>query len=169
MGGYISNPPRVVTVEVDKPCRKKHADEIIKYRDIELLLDGTGHWRFRYNGRTYKPFDSQAHAEDHVDWLLDKSKGKDKAHQALRYHPNFKLPELPETTTVTDVAAYIIESLARFVSPQPKLKDENEEFACEDIAAAIRERVGPELLEMVKQIEPKYLLRSSRPRRFRED
>jgi hypothetical protein len=70
-------------------------------------------------------------------------------HRSLRLHPNFVMPEAPKSPTVEQAVKFAIEAIARYVSP-PKIEGEDEEFACIDVATAIREQLGPELLEAIK-------------------
>ena len=56
-------------------------------------------------------------------------------------HPMFDLPEFPDVSIDKDSTRAVVEwtakSIAEFISP-PKDDDEDNDFACEDVAAAIR-------------------------------
>ena len=56
--------------------------------------------------------------------------------QRIERHMNFEYPEL-EGLTPDEVVHFVVETIARFVSP-PKFAGEDEEFSCEDLAGAIR-------------------------------
>lgn len=77
--------------------------------------------------------------------------GADKAHRRLRMHPNFKFPPVPQELNAEAVVIYALETAARFISP-PKLEGESDEFACEDLAAALKLHLQPELIERVRAL-----------------
>ena len=61
----------------------------------------------------------------------------------LLRHPGFSIPVPPVTDADANafnaIVDWVLECVARFVSPSPKEDNENEEFKCEDLARAIRE------------------------------
>jgi len=69
----------------------------------------------------------------------------------LLNHPNFNIPDVPETSvtpaTFNKIVEWTLESVASFISPSPKEDDEDEEFACDDIAKVLREDM-PEILKV---------------------
>lgn len=69
-------------------------------------------------------------------------------HRTLVQHLNFEIPQPPLNATPKQAAEFILESVARYLSP-PKIKDEDNEFECLDIANAIRTKLGPELLNIL--------------------
>ena len=60
------------------------------------------------------------------------------AANALRLHPSFKVPPYPEENTYSAIIGWTLEAAARLISPSPKLPEENEQFACEDVAKVVR-------------------------------
>jgi hypothetical protein len=71
----------------------------------------------------------------------------------LRLHPNFEMPACPKNPTPEAAARFVLEAVARFVSP-PKVAGENDELACIDVATAIHTQLGPELIELLKRAQP---------------
>lgn len=133
MGGFISE-PHVQVVYRDRIIEKPVIKEIIKTRVVKAEC-----------GNRHLSPSAKIH------------KTAAQAHKALRYHPNLEFIEPPDWWTPEDIALWVIENLARFISP-PKIDGEDEEFSCEDIAKAIREKVGPELIEMMKNLKGRYRL-----------
>ncbi|HWT01172.1 MAG TPA: hypothetical protein VN256_13065 [Pyrinomonadaceae bacterium] len=75
-------------------------------------------------------------------------------HKSLRLHPNFEFPEPPETPFHDELVEFITETVARYLSP-PKVEGENEEFACVDVASAIRNHLKPEILRKLHEANEK--------------
>jgi hypothetical protein len=73
-----------------------------------------------------------------------KTAGK-RTHEVLRSHPNLEFQPLPDELTPESVLDYALENVALYVSP-PKVKGEDCEFACDDLADALRTKLKPELL-----------------------
>ena len=71
--------------------------------------------------------------------------GPTKTYNCLRLHPNFTFPPTPEDFQLETIAAYVVDAVANLVSP-PKETGEHNEFACEDIADAIRSEFKKELI-----------------------
>ncbi len=78
------------------------------------------------------------------------SKAPDKVFTELAYHPSFKFPRVPKELTPEAVSKFVAESIARFVSPSPKFKGEDEEFRCDDLAKTIRKELLPEIQLQLK-------------------
>jgi hypothetical protein len=76
-----------------------------------------------------------------------RARGVERTHEALRFHPNFRFPDAPADDRAA-LVEFVLEAVARFVSP-PKIASEDEEFACEDIANAIRTKLSPEIFRML--------------------
>lgn len=57
-------------------------------------------------------------------------------------HPSFEMPGMPDVhvtpKTFRLITDYALECAARMTSPSPKEDGEDEEFACDDLAQAIR-------------------------------
>lgn len=89
--------------------------------------------------------------------ISQEHKGADRTHAALRDHPNFQFPTFPKRERLIhaplsvqlDVAEFVLEAVACFVSP-PKVEGEDEHFECVDLATAIREKLGPEILNLFR-------------------
>ena len=76
--------------------------------------------------------------------------GPIRTHKRLRGHPNFTFPPPPKDFRPETIAAYVVDAVANFVSP-PKNEGEHNEFACEDIANALRLKFKKELIEHMSQ------------------
>lgn len=85
--------------------------------------------------------------------VVGSERGVPLTYDALFLHPNFELPALPRTRRRDSLVAFVLESVARFVSP-PKVEGEDEEFACEDIANAIRTQLKPKILSLLREKRP---------------
>lgn len=87
----------------------------------------------------------------HLDHVVGEDRGYSvkSAYRILRRHPNFNFPKPPKNDSPEEVAKFVIETLARFVSPD-KMPEENDEFECIDIATAIREKLGPEIITLLR-------------------
>jgi len=72
------------------------------------------------------------------------------AFQALRDHPNFTFPSEVESIDPITIAKFVIDTIARFVSPT-KVEGEDEEFTCKQVADAIRDHLGPEIISLLEQ------------------
>ena len=70
--------------------------------------------------------------------------GRRRTHAALRNHPKLRFPRTPKKGDPAALVDYVIEAVARYLSP-PKLKGENNDFACEDISASLRTKFKDEL------------------------
>lgn len=88
--------------------------------------------------------------------------GTDETNRRLRRHPKFKLPTREvNLENAVDLTDFIIESICNFISP-PKVLGEDESFACEDVAAAIKEHLRPEIIERLKQEYSKGLFKPTK-------
>lgn len=64
-------------------------------------------------------------------------------------HPNFKLPDVPVKRDSMTIALWALEAAAMLVSP-PKVDHEDEEFECDDVAAAIRGPLGQMVMRALR-------------------
>ena len=84
--------------------------------------------------------------------------GPDAVYRTLRNHPNFTFPEPPELPHIysgsmaEDVARYVVETIAAYVSP-PKVDGEDDEMACVDVAGSLRQHLLPEILSKLRERE----------------
>lgn len=77
--------------------------------------------------------------------------GATATHHRLRLHRNFRFPPDEQLLTDEAIVTYAIEAAANFISPS-KAVGEDEEFACEDVADALRRLLLPELLGRVRAL-----------------
>lgn len=68
----------------------------------------------------------------------ERRRARNRTYRDLAYHPSFAFPDPPVELTPEAVVAYAIEAAARLISPAPKVSGEDNEFACDDIARALR-------------------------------
>lgn len=69
-------------------------------------------------------------------------------HQTLRAHPKIQFPPAPKDASSYEAVEWALKCVAEYLSPR-KLSDEDNEFACKDLAKAIK---GPLLKELLAQL-----------------
>jgi hypothetical protein len=78
-----------------------------------------------------------------------KSIAAKQVHKVLRQHPNIDFPPVPLGLTPENVVRFTMSCVAQYLSPV-KLEGEDNDFQCEDVARAIRMKLTPEIVDMVK-------------------
>lgn len=73
----------------------------------------------------------------------------------LLRHPSFVVPPVPkadfmDSGSFNEIVQWALEAAASFISPSPKEDGEDEFFACEDVAQAVREVLPPLLKVRIK-------------------
>lgn len=85
----------------------------------------------------------------HIDHSFKQVTKKD-TYGTLIDHINMELPEVPKDTSPENMIKFTLEAVTTLLSPE-KLSDEDNNFACENIVAAIRKEFKRDLIRYFKR------------------